>query len=207
MISTRRRLRELLARDSVLIMPGAYNALSAKLIEQAGFEAVYLTGADTANSMTGMPDIGLLTLTEMTFTAKNICKAVRLPVVADADTGYGNAINVMRTVWEYEQAGLAGMHIEDQITPKRCGHVEGKECVALEEMVGKVRAAAAARRDPDFVTIARIDARAPLGFDEAVKRGRACAKAGADVIFPEAMVSREEFAEYARVVKVPLLAN
>jgi len=128
-------------------------------------------------------------------------------VIADADTGYGNAMNVMRTVWEYERAGLAGLHIEDQVTPKRCGHVEGKECIALEEMVGKVRAAVAARRDPDFVIIARIDARAPLGFDEAVKRGVACAEAGADAIFPEAMASPEEFAAYARAVKAPLLAN
>lgn len=204
---TSRRLRELLARDTILVMPGAYDALSARLIQQAGFEAVYMTGAGVSNSMTGMPDTGLLTLTEMAFNAKNICNAVQLPVIADADTGYGNAMNVMRTVWEYERAGLAGLHIEDQVTPKRCGHVEGKECIALEEMVGKVRAAVAARRDPDFVIIARIDARAPLGFDEAVKRGVACAEAGADAIFPEAMASPEEFAAYARAVKAPLLAN
>ncbi len=206
-MSTSQRLRELLARDNILVMPGAYDALSARLIEQAGFDAVYMTGAGVSNSMTGMPDTGLLTLTEMAFNAKNISNAVRLPVIADADTGYGNAMNVMRTVWEYERAGLAGLHIEDQVTPKRCGHVEGKECVSLEEMVGKVRAAVAARCDPDFVIIARIDARAPLGFDEAVKRGIACAEAGADVIFPEAMASPEEFAAYARAVKAPLLAN
>jgi len=206
-VSTSQRLRELLARDNILVMPGAYDALSARLIEQAGFDAVYMTGAGVSNSMTGMPDTGLLTLTEMAFNAKNISNAVRLPVIADADTGYGNAMNVMRTVWEYERAGLAGLHIEDQVTPKRCGHVEGKECVSLEEMVGKVRAAVAARCDPDFVIIARIDARAPLGFDEAVKRGIACAEAGADVIFPEAMASPEEFAAYARAVKAPLLAN
>lgn len=206
-MTIKRRLRELLSRDEILIMPGAYDALSAKLIEQAGFEAIYMTGAGTANSLTGLPDIGLLTLTELALNAKYISNAVGLPVVADADTGYGNAINVMRTVWEYEQAGLAGMHIEDQVTPKRCGHVEGKECISLEEMANKVRAAVAARRDPDFVIIARIDARAPLGFEEAVRRGRACVDAGADVIFPEAMQSPEEFAEYARVVKAPLLAN
>jgi methylisocitrate lyase len=207
-VTTRaRRLRELLARDDILVAAGAFDPMSALLAEQAGFEALYMTGAGTAHHLTGLPDIGLTTLTEMALNAKYIANAVAVPVFADADTGYGNALNVMRTVREYEQAGLAGLHIEDQVAPKRCGHVAGKEVIALDEMVGKVRAALAARRDPDFVLIARIDARQPLGFDEAVRRGRACVEAGADVIFPEALESREEFATYAREVRAPLLAN
>ncbi len=206
-MKTTRRLRELLAREETLMVPGACNPLTAKLIEQAGFEAVYMTGAGVTTEMLGLPDIGLATLSEMALTAKHLSNSVKIPVIADADTGYGNAINVMRTVWEYEQAGLAGLHIEDQVTPKRCGHVEGKECVSLDEFVGKVRAAVAARRDPDFVIIARTDAKAPLGFDESVKRGLACASAGADVVFPEALQTREEFADYAKAVKAPLLAN
>lgn len=207
MATRTRRLRELLARDEILVAAGAFDPMSAKLAEQAGFEAIYMTGAGTAHALTGLPDIGLTTLTEMALNAKYMANAVQVPVFADADTGYGNAINVMRTVQEYEQAGLAGLHIEDQVAPKRCGHVAGKECIPLDEMVGKIRAALAARRDPDFVVIARIDARQPLGFDEAVRRGRALAAAGADVIFIEALESREEFAEYARLVDAPLLAN
>ncbi|HLJ60037.1 MAG TPA: methylisocitrate lyase [bacterium] len=202
-----RRLRELLARKQILMAPGAFDALSAKLIERAGFEAMYMTGGGTVTALAGLPDIGLLSVTEMALNARYIANAVHTPVFADADTGYGNALNVMRTVREYEQAGLAGLHMEDQVSPKRCGHVAGKECILLEEMAGKIRAAVAARSDPDFVIIARTDARAPLGFDEAVKRGRAYAAAGADVIFPEALQTREEFADYARAVRVPLLAN
>jgi methylisocitrate lyase len=205
--SPARRLRWLLARDQILVAPGAFNALNAKLIERAGFEAVYMSGAGTVNALTGLPDIGLLTATEMALNAAYVSNAVQIPVFADADTGYGNAINVMRTVREYERAGLAGLHIEDQVAPKRCGHVAGKECVPVAEMVGKIRAAVAARSDPDFVIIARTDARAPLGFDEAVARGRAYAEAGADVIFPEALETRDEFAAYARAVRAPLLAN
>ncbi|MCL4466443.1 MAG: methylisocitrate lyase [Chloroflexi bacterium] len=206
-MATTQVLRRLLAQEEILVAPGACDALVARLIEQAGFTVVYMTGAGTANGILGLPDIGLTTLTEMATNARHICDAISLPVIADADTGFGNALNVMRAVREYEQAGLAGLHIEDQVAPKRCGHVAGKECVALEEMVGKVQAAVAARRDPDFVIIARTDARAPLGFDEAVKRGRAYAAAGADLIFPEALESREELAEYARAVHVPLMAN
>lgn len=201
------RLRGLLAREQILVVPGAFDALSARLAERAGFEAVYMSGAGTVNALAGLPDIGLLSVTEMATNARYVANAVRVPVFADADTGYGNALNVMRTVREYAQAGLAGLHIEDQVAPKRCGHVSGKECVPLEEMIGKVRAAVAARSDPDFVIIARTDARAPLGFDEAVRRGRAYAEAGADVIFPEALQTREELASYAREVRVPLLAN
>jgi len=202
-----KRFRELLARPQILVVPGAFDALSAKLAERAGFEAVYMTGAGTVNAVAGLPDIGLLSLTEVASNAGYIANAVRIPVFADADTGYGNALNVMRTVRTYEQAGLAGLHIEDQVSPKRCGHVAGKECVPLDEMVGKIRAAAAARSDPDFVIIARTDSKAPLGFDEAVKRGRAYAAAGADIVFPEALQTKEEFAAYAREIQAPLLAN
>jgi methylisocitrate lyase len=202
-----KRFRELLARPQILIVPGAFDALSAKLAERAGFEAVYMTGAGTVNAVAGLPDIGLLSLTEVASNAGYIANAVRIPVFADADTGYGNALNVMRTVRTYEQAGLAGLHIEDQVSPKRCGHVAGKECVPLDEMVGKIRAAAAARSDPDFVIIARTDSKAPLGFDEAVKRGRAYAAAGADIVVPEALQTKEEFAAYAREIRAPLLAN
>jgi methylisocitrate lyase len=201
------RLRGLLARPQILVVPGAFDALSAKLIERAGFDAVYMTGAGTVNALTGLPDIGLLSVTEMALNAAYLASAVRIPVFADADTGYGNALNVMRTVRSYEQARLAGLHIEDQVSPKRCGHVAGKECVPLDEMVGKIRAAVAARSDPEFVIIARTDSRAPLGFDEAVKRGRAYAEAGADIVFPEALQTKQEFAAYAREVRTPLLAN
>lgn len=202
-----RRLRDLLARKQSQVVPGVFDALSARLAERAGFEAVYMSGAGTVNALASLPDVGLLSITEMALNARYIANAVRVPVFADADTGYGNALNVMRTVREYEQAGLGGLHIEDQVSPKRCGHVAGKECVSAEEMVGKVRAAVAARTDPDFVIIARTDARAPLGFDEAVRRGQAYAEAGADVIFPEALQTREELADYAREVRTPLLAN
>jgi methylisocitrate lyase len=201
------RLRELLARPQILVAPGAYDALTARMIEKAGFEAVYMTGAGTVNSLTGLPDNGLITLTEMTMNARYMVQATTTPVLSDADTGYGNAINVMRTVWEFERAGVAAIHLEDQVSPKRCGHLEGKEVIDVQEMVGKVRAACAARHDPDFVIIARVDARAVLGFDEAVRRGRAYREAGADVIFPEALQTEEEFREYARALSSPLLAN
>lgn len=202
-----RRLRELLSRDGILVVPGAYDALTARMIEKVGFDAVYMTGAGTVNSLTALPDNGLITLTEMAMNARYIAEATSVPVISDADTGYGNAVNVMRTVWEFERAGVAGIHIEDQVAPKRCGHLEGKEVVSTEEMIGKIRAARAARNDPDFVIIARVDARAVLGFDEAVRRGRAYLEAGADVIFPEALESEDEFREYAKGVKAPLFAN
>jgi methylisocitrate lyase len=202
-----RRLRQLLNGTGILVVPGAFDAASARLVAAAGFDACYMTGAGTVTALAGLPDIGLLSSTEMATNARYIAGAVDIPVFADADTGYGNAINVMRTVREYEQVGLAGLHIEDQVAPKKCGHVAGKECIPAEEMVGKIRAAVAARRDPDFVIIARTDSRAPLGFDEAVRRGRAYRAAGADIVFPEALQTREEFADYARAVEAPLLAN
>ena len=202
-----RRLRELLSRDEILVVPGAYDALTARMIEKVGFDAVYMTGGGTVNSLTGLPDNGLITLTEMAMNARYIAEATSVPVISDADTGYGNAVNVMRTVWEFERAGVAGIHIEDQVAPKRCGHLEGKEVVSTEEMVGKIRAARAARNDSDFVIIARVDARAVLSFDEGVRRAQAYLEAGADVIFPEALENEEEFRGYAKAEKGPLLAN
>jgi methylisocitrate lyase len=202
-----RRLRKLLQRDGILVVPGAYDALTARMIEKVGFDAVYMTGGGTVTSLAGLPDNGLITLTEMAMNARYIAEATSIPVISDADTGYGNAVNVMRTVWEFERAGVAGIHIEDQVAPKRCGHLEGKEVVSTEEMVGKIRAARAARNDSDFVIIARVDARAVLSFDEAVRRGQAYLEAGADVIFPEALENEEEFRGYAKAVKAPLLAN
>ena len=207
MLTRGKRLRELLARDEILIVPGAYDALIARMIEKVGFDAVYMTGGGTVNALTGLPDNGLITLTEMVMNARYMAQATSIPIISDADTGYGNAVNVMRTVREFEKAGVAAIHLEDQVAPKRCGHLEGKEVVTTEEMVGKIRAACAARNDPDFVIIARIDARAVLGFDEAIRRARAYREAGADVLFPEALESEEEFREFAKGVEGPLLAN
>ncbi len=201
------KLRQLLARDEILVAPGAYDALSAKLIESIGFEAVYMTGGGTTAALAALPDISLITQTEMVMNASYITDAIEIPLICDADTGYGNAVNVMRTVRLYEKAGVAGIHIEDQVTPKRCGHVGGKTVVSPEEAAGKIAAACQARSDPDFLIIARVDARAVNGFDDGVKRGRLYREAGADMVFPEAMESREEFAEFARKVDAPLLAN
>lgn len=200
------RLRELLAGKALIIAPGAHDAVTARLIAQAGFPAVYLSGAATT-AAAGLPDIGLFGLEEMVRQARLLTAAVDIPVISDADTGYGNAANVLRTVREFERAGVAGIHIEDQVAPKRCGHLAGKEVVPVEEMELKLRAACAARRNPDFVIIARTDARAVEGFDAAVERALRYREAGADVIFPEALESRDEFAEFARRVPGPLLAN
>jgi len=207
MLTKSKRLRELISRDKILIVPGAHDALTARMIQKVGFDAVYMTGAGTVNSLTALPDNGLVTLTEMVMNARYIAHATSIPIIADADTGYGNAVNVIRTVWEFEKAGVSGIHIEDQVAPKRCGHIEGKEIVSTEEMVGKIRAACQGRDDPAFVIIARTDSHAVLGFDEAVRRGRVYLEAGADVIFPEALESEEEFREYAKAVGGPLLAN
>src|SRR5579863_2781919 len=165
------RLRELLRQDGMVVAPGAYDCITARLIEHAGFAAVYMTGAGTAATL-GYPDFGLVTMTEMVGNAGRIAAAVDLPVIADADTGYGNELNVVRTVREYEQAGVAGIHIEDQGFPKKCGHLDDKEIVPREDWLAKIRAAAASRRNPDFLIIARTDARAVAGFDEAVARQR-----------------------------------
>ena len=187
--------------------PGAYDAWSAKLIEQAGFPCVYMTGYGVSASVLGKPDIGLLTFTEMVAQARNIVAAVNIPVVADGDNGYGGPLNVVRTTQAYEQAGLAAIQLEDQVTPKRCGHMEGKEVIPKNEMVAKIKAAIYARKDPDFMIIARTDARAVNGFDDAMSRAKAYAAAGADIIFFEAPQSVEEMKKIATEIDVPLMAN
>ncbi|MCU1617537.1 MAG: putative isocitrate lyase-family protein putative carboxyvinyl-carboxyphosphonate phosphorylmutase [Frankiales bacterium] len=213
MLSTRRtpraRLRELMSASAPLVVPGAYDALSARLIEQAGFAAVYMTGFGTTASLIGRPDVGLLTGAEMVDNARRIVAAVDVPVIADADTGYGNAINVVRTVQLYEQAGVAGIQLEDQAMPKKCGHMSGKLLVGPDEMVGKLRAAVEARRDPDLLIIARTDAVAVTGVDDAIARATAFAEAGADVLFVEAPTSEEDIARVAKELSrvAPLVFN
>jgi methylisocitrate lyase len=201
------RLKKLIEGDRIVVAPGAFNAFSAKIIEKAGFPVVYLTGYGASADILGAPDFGLLTLTEMAEHAARMAQAVNVPVIADGDTGYGNAINVRRTVMEYERAGVAAIQLEDQVSPKRCGHMEGKEVIGAAEMVQKLRAAVDARKDPDFLIIARTDARAVLGLDEAIRRAKMYLDAGADVIFVEAPQSREELARVAKEVKAPLIAN
>jgi methylisocitrate lyase len=205
-MSKSKRLRELIAKGAVM-MPGVPNAAMARQAERAGFDAVYASGAGMANATAGVPDIGLLTLTEVAQLAGYIAKAVKIPAIVDADTGFGGAENVARTIKELEKAGLAGCHIEDQEFPKRCGHLAGKSIVDLEEMVGKIKAAVAARRDPNFMIIARTDARAVEGFDRAVERAGEYLAAGADAIFPEALQGADEFKAFASEIRAPLLAN
>jgi 2,3-dimethylmalate lyase len=203
------RLRTLLAATGPLVAPGAYDALSARLVEQAGFDVVYMTGFGSTASLIGRPDVGLLTGTEMVDNARRIAAAVDVPVIADADTGYGNAINVVRTVQAYEQAGVAGIHLEDQVMPKKCGHMSGKAVIPAEEMVGKIRAAGAARRDSDFVLIARTDAVAVEGVAAGIARARAYAEAGADALFVEAPTSEDDIATIGRELMglAPLVFN
>jgi 2,3-dimethylmalate lyase len=201
-------LREQLGAGEMVLAPGCYDALGARLVEEAGFPAAYMTGFGSAASLLGRPDIGLMTLSEMVDNARRIAQAVEIPVIADADTGYGNAINVIRTVREYESAGVAGIHLEDQVMPKKCGHLEGKEVVPAAEMVAKVSAAVAARRSPEFLIIARTDARAVEGLEAALARGRLYREAGADALFIEAPQSTEEIEAVARrFPDVPLLFN
>jgi 2-methylisocitrate lyase-like PEP mutase family enzyme len=204
------RLRELL-RSTPLLVPGCYDALSARVLERAGFPAVYMTGYGTSLALLGLPDAGLATMSEMHLNARYIANAVGVPVIADADNGYGNAINVMRTVREYIQTGVAGVHVEDQAIPKRCGHVAGRRVIPLEEAVGKYRAADAVRRDldPDFVLIARTDARGAHGgsLDEAIRRANAYLEAGADLAFVEGPTSLEEIARVGREVRGPVFYN
>jgi len=201
------KLRQLLARG-VVMMPGAFNALSARLMEREGFEALYLSGAVLANSVGGVPDVGMMTLTEARDHAGHIAGATTLPILMDADTGYGDGpYNVARTVRVLESVGVSAIHIEDQEFPKRCGHLEGKRLVPAEAMGEKIAAAAAAKTNRDFVLIARTDARGVVGYDEAVKRANKYLEAGADGIFPEALETREEFARFGRDVKTILLAN
>jgi methylisocitrate lyase len=201
-----RRLRELIAQGAVM-MPGVPNAAMARQVERAGFDAVYISGAGMANATAGVPDIGLLTSTEVAQLAAYVAHAVTIPAIVDADTGFGGAENVARTIRQLEQAGLAGCHIEDQEFPKRCGHLAGKGVVDVDEMVGKIKAAVRARRDQDFVIVARTDARAVENFDSAVERARRYVEAGADGIFPEALQSSEEFKAFAHEIRAPLLAN
>jgi len=200
------RLRALLAREEMIVAPGAYDAVSALTIQQAGFAAVYMTGSGTAASL-GFPDIGLVTMTEMVENAARIARSVSIPLIADADTGYGNELNVTRTVREYEARGVAGLHIEDQVAPKRCGHLDGKEVVPREAFVSKIRAAVNARVSPDFVVIARTDARAVLGLDEAIARANEALEAGADIAFVEAAQTLDEVATIPRRVRGPCLLN
>ena len=200
------QIRELIAKGTVML-PGVPNAATARQVERAGFDAVYISGAGMANATAGVPDIGLLTLTEVVQLAGYVANAVAIPAIVDADTGFGGAENVARTVRELERAGLAGCHIEDQEFPKRCGHLAGKELVDVDEMVGKIRAALEARRDPDFLIVARADGRSVEDFDSTVKRARSYVGAGADAIFPEALQSADEFRDFAKEIEAPLLAN
>jgi 2,3-dimethylmalate lyase len=193
----RRRFRELLSGEQLVPAPGVYDAMSARLVEAAGFPAVYMSGFGVTASLLGRPDIGLLGMSEMAQAARRIVSAVDIPVIADADTGYGNAINVIRTVQEYEAAGVAAMHIEDQVTPKRCGHMTGKQVVPAEVMIDKVKAAVAARQDPDLVLIARSDAGAVEGIDAAIDRALRYRDAGADMLFLDALASVEEIEKAA----------
>ena len=199
-------LRQLIAKGPVM-MPGVPNAAMARQVQRLGFDAVYASGAGMANATAGVPDIGLLGMAEVVQLAGYIAKAVKIPVVVDADTGFGGAENVGRTIRELESAGLAGCHIEDQEFPKRCGHLAGKSIVDLDEMVAKIKAAVAARRDPDFMIIARTDARSVEDFDRTVGRAEKYLEAGADAIFPEALQSAEEFRDFAKAIDLPLLAN
>lgn len=200
------QFRELLRTNGLLPLPGVYDGITAKLSEQAGFKSIYMTGAGTSASL-GYPDFGLLTMTEMVDRAATIAGAVKIPLIADADTGYGNELNVTRTVREYERAGAAGIHIEDQVSPKRCGHLDGKEIVPREEYIAKIRAAVSARADRDFLIIARTDARAVAGFDEAIARANDAIANGADMAFVEATQSLEEVTLVPKLVKGPCLLN
>jgi len=208
---TTTRLRQLLDARRTIVAPGCYNALTAKILDTVGFPALYMTGYGTSLSLLGMPDAGLCTMTEMHANARYIANAVKVPVIADADNGYGNAINVIRTVREYVQTGVAAIHLEDQVIPKRCGHVAGRRVVPIDEAVGKIKAADHARRDidPDFVLIARTDARGAHGgsLDEAIARANAYLEAGADVAFVEGPTSKEEVRRVCREVKGPILYN
>jgi 2-methylisocitrate lyase-like PEP mutase family enzyme len=203
-----KKLRELMEKKDIILAPGAYDALSARIIEAVGFDVVYMTGFGTAASLLGYPDVGLLTMSEMVDNARRIVEAVNIPVIADADTGYGNPINVIRTVQAYEDAGVAGIHIEDQVFPKKCGHITGKQVIPKEDMVEKVAAAKDAKRNKDFLIIARTDAIAVEGIESAIERAKEYYRAGADMIFVEAPESMEQIRLIARELKgIPLLFN
>ncbi len=205
-MSSGKVLRELIAKEGMVVAPGCYDGLTAKLIRQAGFNAIYMSGGSTSSAH-GYPDYGLLTMSEMVENASRIADAVDVPVISDADNGYGNELNVYRTIRAFEKAGVAGVHIEDQVFPKRCGHLDDKELVSREDYVAKIRAAVDARRDPNFMIIARTDARAGHGLAEAVARVNAAIAAGADMAFVEAPQTMEEMAQVPRLVKGPCLLN
>ncbi|MBA4422002.1 MAG: hypothetical protein C0390_02730 [Syntrophus sp. (in: bacteria)] len=207
MINGARRLRELLSQEGVLLCPGTFDCVSAKVAERAGFPVLSISGAALAASVLGYPDVGLPTMPEVLNQARNIARCVEVPVTVDADTGYGNALNAMRATREFEAAGLAGMMIEDQVFPKRCGHFEGKKVIPAEEMIIKLQAVCEARRSDDFVIIARTDARGVHGIDEAIRRALMYCEAGADMIFVEAMMSVEEMRKVAKAIPKPLKAN
>lgn len=200
-------MRQKFASGRMVVAPGAHDALTAKIIGKVGFEAVYMTGYGQAASHLGNPDVGLMTMSEMLARASAFVEAAGVPVIADADTGFGNAINVMRTVREYEKAGVAVIQIEDQLMPKKCGHMLGRQVISKEEMVGKIKAAVDARQDPDFMIMARTDARTILGIEEAIERGLAYQEAGADIIFIESPESEEEMKMITDAISVYTLAN
>ena len=202
-----KRLRQLLAQPGPIVAPGIYDGISAKIAARAGFPAAFISGAAVTASVLGYPDVGLQTMPEILNQARNMARAVDIPLIVDIDTGYGNALNLMRAVREFEDAGLAGIFFEDQTFPKRCGHFEGKQVIPTEEMIVKVKAACEIRRDQDFVIIARTDARALHGLDAAIERGKAYAVAGADLVFVEALLSEEEMRKAASAIPVPLQAN
>ncbi|MGB4504658.1 MAG: isocitrate lyase/PEP mutase family protein [Syntrophaceticus sp.] len=206
-METRVKLRKLLEGHDILVAPGAHDALTAKIIEQAGFDAIYMTGYGQAASHLGQPDVGLLTMTEMLSRVNNMVNCVGIPVICDGDTGFGNLVNVVRTVREYEKAGAAAIQLEDQVIPKKCGHMTGRQVIPTEEMVDKIRAAVATRIDQNMVIIARTDARTVFGIEEAIERGKAYEKAGADVIFVESPESLEEMKLITSSFSVPVLAN
>lgn len=202
-----RIIKDYIKRGKILVSPGAFDSLSAKMIEQHGFPSVYMTGYGAAANLLGAPDIGILSMSEMVKHLRYMSEAVDIPIIADADTGYGNALNVIRTVKEYERAGAAAIQLEDQTWPKRCGHMSGKEVIPAEEMVGKIKSAVDARTDQDTLIIARTDALAPLGFDEAIRRANLYREAGADIIFVEAPPDFDTLKKIPSLVNAPLLAN
>ncbi|MBV1756388.1 MAG: oxaloacetate decarboxylase [Dethiosulfatibacter sp.] len=201
------KLKNLINSPEILVMPGVFDCLSAKIAEKIGFNALQVTGYGVAASLLGSPDIGLVTLTEMVNQTKNICDSVGIPIMADGDTGFGNAINLIRTVKEFEKAGAAGINLEDQVFPKRCGHMDGKQIISLDEAVLKIKAAVSAKTDKDFVINARTDAIAVSGIEEAIKRGNAYAKAGADLIFVEAPEREEDIERVIKAINAPVSIN
>ncbi|MHB8303310.1 MAG: isocitrate lyase/PEP mutase family protein [Acidobacteriaceae bacterium] len=201
------RLRQLIRRGELIVAPGAYDCISAKAVERAGFPAIYMTGMGTSASRLGLPDYGLATMTEMVANASAMACTVDIPIIADADTGYGNELNMVRTVHEYERHGVAGIHIEDQVFPKKCGHLERKQVIPRDGFLSKLRAAADARKDPDFVIIARTDSNGVLGFEEAIERANASLEAGADLALVEAPVSMDQLEAVPRLVCGPCVLN